>query len=463
MTSAPDDTCAYLSPMREGGSGTRTATLVTTVTDARLAAAEVLADLRRGEFLDASFDRRCAALDNRDRRFARELIYGTLRRRGWLDALFQDRVRGGLGRLDDEVLDLLRLGAYQLRYMRSVPPYAAIGQTVEQVKKRAGVGAARLANAVLRRLDREGDAASITLPSDPIEALSIAESHPRWLVARWVARWGADETRALLQANNTEAPLVARPVHAVREQVEASLEAAGIAVADAPLVDSIVLDGPVSSLTSLGAFRQGLFHLQDPASTLVTMYAAFPEGARLADLCAAPGGKSVELARRASVVFASDLSFARLRRVVENRARLDLSNIAAYVADARKPALRQVDGVLIDAPCTGTGTFRRHPDARWRLKISDLAVMPAMQREILRSAAAIVAPGGLLVYSTCSLETEENDAQVERFLAEHKEWTLEPPPEGAIPDAVLDAGRLRVLPQRHGVDGAFAARLRRSP
>ena len=448
--------------MREDGSGTRTATLVTTVTDARLAAAEVLADLRRGEFLDASFDRRCAALDNRDRRFARELVYGTLRRRAWLDALFQDRVRGGLGRLDDAVLDLLRLGAYQLRHMRSVPPYAAIGQTVEQVKKRAGVGAARLTNAVLRRLDREGDAANITMPSDPIDALAIVESHPRWLVARWVARWGADETRVLLQANNAEAPLVARPVHAVREQVEASLEAAGIAVADAPLVDSILLDGPVASLTSLGAFRQGLFHLQDPASTLVTMYAAFPEGARAADLCAAPGGKSVELARRASAVFASDVSFARLRRVVENRERLDLPNIVAYVADARKPALRQADAVLIDAPCTGTGTFRRHPDARWRLKPSDLAVMPAMQREILRSAAAIVAPGGLLVYSTCSLETEENDAQIERFLAEHREWTLEPPPEGAVPAAVLDAGRLRVLPQRHGVDGAFAARLRRS-
>ena len=448
--------------MKADGSGTRTVTPATMVTDARIAAAEVLADLRRGEFLDPSFDRRSAALDNRDRRFARELVYGTLRRRAWLDALFQDRVRGGLGRLEDDVLDLLRLGAYQLRHMRSVPPYAAIAQTVEQVKKRAGVGAARLTNAVLRRLDREGDAATITMPSDPIDALSIVESHPRWLVARWVARWGADETRALLQANNAEAPLVARPVHAVREQVEASLEAAGIAIADAPLVDSIVLDGPVSSLTALGAFRQGLFHLQDPASTLVTMYAAVSDGARVADLCAAPGGKSVELARHASVVFASDISFARLRRVVENRERLDLPNIMPYVADARRPALRQVDAALVDAPCTGTGTFRRHPDARWRLKASDLAVMPAMQREILRSAAAIVAPGGLLVYSTCSLETEENDAQIERFLAEHKDWTLEPPPEGAVPSAVLDAGRLRVLPQRHGVDGAFAARMRRS-
>jgi 16S rRNA (cytosine967-C5)-methyltransferase len=121
-----------------------------------------------------------------------------------------------------------------------------------------------------------------------------------------------------------------------------------------------------------------------------------------------------------------------------------------------------VDAVLVDVPCTGTGTFRRHPDARWRLKVSDLAVMAALQRSILRSAASVVKPGGLLIYSTCSLEPEENDVQIESFLAEHSEFQLEPPAEGAVPPDVLDAGRLRVLPQRHGVDGAFAARLRRT-
>lgn len=449
--------------MREDGSGSRTATRVAAVTQSRVAAADILADLRRGEFLDSAFGRRTALLDPRDRRFTRELVYGTLRRRAWLDALFQDRVRGGLGRLDLEVLDLLRLGAYQLLHMRTVPPYAAIGQTVELAKQRQGVGPARLTNAVLRRLDREGAAPKAELPADPIDALAIVESHPRWLVARWVARWGEDETRRLLQSNNMEPPLIARAVHAVREQVEAMLEASGIVVADASLVpDSLVLESPVSSFTELGAFRQGLFHVQDPASTLVTKYAAFPDGVAIADVCAAPGGKSVELTRRAGAVFASDLSFPRLRRVIENAKRLDLPSLFPYVADARKPALRSIEAMLIDAPCTGTGTFRRHPDARWRLKPSDLALMPAVQREILRSAATAVAPGGLLVYSTCSLEMEENDAQVERFLAEHREWTLEPPPEGAVPAAVLDAGRLRVLPQRHGVDGAFAARLRRA-
>ncbi|MGH2491147.1 MAG: transcription antitermination factor NusB, partial [Candidatus Limnocylindria bacterium] len=286
--------------MSEGsssGSHTRTATRVAGVTEARLVAAEICSDLRRGELLDVAFDRRAATLDPRDRRFTRELVYGMLRRRSWLDALLDARVRGGVSRLDADVLDLLRLGAYQLLYMRSVPPYAAIAQTVELTKRRHGIGPSRLANAVMRRLDRErgddGEESRVETRADPIDALALTESHPRWLVARWVARWGEEETRRLLQSNNTEPPLVARPIHAVREQVEAMLEAAGITVSDAPLVpDSIVFGSPVSALTELGAFRQGLFHLQDPGSTLVTKYADVPEGAIVADVCAAPGGKS---------------------------------------------------------------------------------------------------------------------------------------------------------------------------
>jgi 16S rRNA (cytosine967-C5)-methyltransferase len=278
-----------------------------------------------------------------------------------------------------------------------------------------------------------------------------------------VTRWGIAETQKLLEANNREAPLIARPYHVVREQLEAMLETAGVRVDEAPLAkDSIVLSSPVSSLTELGPFRQGLFHLQDPASTLVKQYASVPTGALVADLCAAPGGKSVELSRVAGQVFSSDLSFARLQRVVENAERLEIPTMHAYVSDARFPAIRPVDAVLVDAPCTGTGTFRRHPDARWRLKVSDLAVMSSIQRAILRSAAEVVKPGGLLIYSTCSLEPEENEQQIERFLAENKDFTLEPPAEGTVPAAVLDNGMLRVLPQRHGTDGAFAARLRRS-
>jgi 16S rRNA (cytosine967-C5)-methyltransferase len=432
------------------------------VTDARIAAADVLADLRAGTLLDAAFDRRTVGLDARDRRWTQELVYGMLRRRGWLDAVLNDRVKGGLVRLDADLTDLLRLGAQQLLHMGSVPAYAAIAQTVELAKRRHGIGASKLVNAILRRLDREREALHPPVSADPVEALSMQLSHPRWLVARWVARWGEDETRALLEANNLEAPLIVRPFGVVREQLEAALEAAGVDVSDAPLVkDSLRISGG-AAITELGAFQQGHFFVQDPAATLVTQYAAIPAGARVADLCSAPGGKAMELSRTASLVIAADASFARLARLRQTLTRLDAPNVVPLVSDARLPALAPVDAVLVDAPCTGTGTFRRHPDARWRLRTSDLAVMSAAQRSILRSAATIVAPGGLLVYSTCSLETEENDAQVESFLKDCPQFTLEPPPEGAVPAEVLDAGRLRVLPQKHATDGAFAARLRRS-
>jgi 16S rRNA (cytosine967-C5)-methyltransferase len=436
------------------------------VTDSRVAAALICADLRAGELLDLSFERRAVdeyRLDARDRRWTRELVYGMLRRRSRIDAYLNERTRGGIARLDADLLDLLRLGASQLLFMTSVPAYAAIAQTVELAKRRHGLGASKLANAVLRRLDRERDTLRLPEPADFIDALALEYSHPRWLVARWLARWDEAATRRLLEANNGEAPLVVRPIHVVREQLEAMLESAGVHVEEAPLArDSIVLGSPISSLVELGAFRQGLFHVQDPASTLVTQYACPPAGAVVADLCAAPGGKSIELARGASLVYASDISPSRLQRLRANVARLELRNIVTYAADARTPALRPVDCALLDVPCTGTGTLRRHPDGRWRLRPADVAILGTLQRSLLESAAAVVRPGGLLIYSTCSLEPEENDEQVDAFLARHPEWRLEPPPEGVVPASVLDRGRLRVLPQDHGTDGAFAARLRRA-
>lgn len=434
---------------------------VAAVTDSRRIAAEICADLRRGELLDVAFDARVTPLDARDRRWTQELLYGMLRKRSVLDAYLSERVKGGLVRLDPDLADLLRLGAYQLLSMRSVPAYAAIAQTVELAKQRHGIGASKLVNAVLRRLDRERDALVLPATTDPVDALALEHSHPRWLVARWVARWGAEETERLLRANNTEPPIVLRPYGIVREQLETMLEHAGVEVSESTLLrDSIQLPHGVS-LTELGAFRKGLFFVQDPASTLVTQYADIPAGARVADLCAAPGGKTLELSRAASLVVAGDRNLNRTQRLIENLRRVEARNISSVVMDARHPAVREMDAVLIDVPCTGTGTLRRHPDSRWRLRISDLAVMAATQRSILREAAAVVRPGGLLVYSTCSLEPEENDAQIESFLAEHDDWKLEPPSEGVVPASVLDAGRLRVLPQRHGVDGAFAARIRR--
>jgi 16S rRNA (cytosine967-C5)-methyltransferase len=437
------------------------ATSTGAVTASRAVAAEICTDLRRGEFLDQSFERRLAPLDARDRRWTRELVYGMLRHRGWIDSILSDRVRGGLVRLDPDVIDLLRLGVYQLTNMGSVPAYAAIAQTVELAKRRHGLGASKLVNAVLRRTDRERDELNVPVPSEADEALSLKYSHPRWLIARWIERLGEQDTERLLALNNAEAPIVIRPYGIVREQLEAMLEEAGVHVAEAPYVpESIAISGG-TTFTELGAFKKGLFFVQDPAATLVTEYAAIPSGATVADLCAAPGGKAIELSKVAGTVIASDRSFGRLQRLLANQQRLEMTSLFPFVGDARHPAITPVDAVLIDVPCTGTGTFRRHPDARWRLKISDFAVMSALQKTIIRAAANVVKTGGLLIYSTCSLEREENDEQIDQFLSENRNWVLEPPPEGSVAPELLDGGRLRVLPQRHGTDGAFAARLRR--
>jgi 16S rRNA (cytosine967-C5)-methyltransferase len=437
-------------------------TAVGGVTTPRVVAAGISADLRSGEMLDSAFERRTVDLDARDRRWLRELMYGMLRQRGAIDAILEERVRGGLARVDPDLVDLMRLGVYQLLHMGSVPAYAAIAQTVELAKVRHGIGASKLMNAVLRRIDRESNDLTVPLPADPVEALAVKYSHPRWLVARWLARYGEEGTTVLMMKNNAEAPVVIRPYGIVREQLEAMLEGSGVDVEDAPLSrDSIQISGGIS-LTELGAFKQGLFFVQDPGSTLVTEYAAISQDSVVVDLCAAPGGKTLELSRIAKTVVASDRSLQRLGRLLDNRARLEAHNVFVVVADARFPAVREVDAVLIDVPCTGTGTFRRHPDARWRLKISDLSIMSGLQSSILKAAARIVKPGGLLIYSTCSLEPEENEKQIVEFLAVNPEWSLEPPPSGTVPPETIDGGFLRVLPQVHGSDGAFAARLRRS-
>ncbi len=432
------------------------------VTESRTAASMVLADLRTGTLLDAAFEKRVASLDARDRRWVQELLWGMLRTRNWLDAILAERVRGGIAKIDVDVTDLLRLGAYQLLSMGSVPPYAAIGQTVELTKRRHGIGASKLVNAVLRRIDRERDMLEPPVPADPLEALAQEYSHPRWAIARWVERWGMEDTTKLLRVNNEPASISVRPFGIERDELDMMLQGAGVATFDVPVCsDSIRLGGGVA-LTELGAFKQGVFFVQDPAATLVAKYAFVPEDGVVVDLCAAPGGKALELSRRAKFVFAADRSLARVERMVTGFGRLDATNLIPIVCDARDPAITEADVVLIDVPCTGTGTFRRHPDARWRMRMSDFAVLPALQREILLAAADIVKPGGLLVYSTCSLELEENDDQVESFLATHKEFTLEPPPAGTVPDSVMDNGLLRVLPQQHGTDGAFAARMRRA-
>lgn len=430
-------------------------------TVARQAALEALARFREGELGDRALDAATQGMEPRDRAWTQELVYGTFRLRGRIDHVLSQFARDGVESLDPEVLDVLRLGAYQLLEMGSVPPYAAVSQSVELVRMAGVPRAAGLVNGVLQNMQRRPQFSFPDFGHDPVAHLESWGSHPRWLVQRWIARWGRDAARALVEADNLRPELYIRPLGLSLDDARARLAEADISsepVDFAP--DSLRVLPPASAAQALAAVPAVV---QDPAAALVTRYADVPAGSTVIDLAAAPGGKAMGLAERAAHVAAADLSVRRMGRVVENAARVGWAErVAAVVADGRRPPFRAADAVLLDAPCTGTGTFRRHPDGRWRVTEHDIDALARLQDELLAAAAGLVKPGGLLVYSTCSLEREENELRIETFLAGHSGWTLEPP-AGAVDGALLDeAGHLCVLPQRQGVDGAFAARLRRA-
>ncbi|HEX6590205.1 MAG TPA: 16S rRNA (cytosine(967)-C(5))-methyltransferase RsmB [Longimicrobiales bacterium] len=437
-------------------------------TPSRQVALDAMRAIRGGELADRALAARVEALDVRDRAWVWELVMGVQRARGKVDFLLARHVSRGIARLDADVLDVLRLGAYQLLVMGGVPTYAAISQSVQLTRDAGAVAAAPLVNAVLRALAREIESGELEsayprADEDPVGWLSTAGSHPRWLVERWLERWGFAETRALVDANDARPELYVRPVGVGTVEAAQRLADAGVQaepVTGAP--DALRLVPPA---TVEDAFAVVPAVVQDPAATLVTRYATVPAGARVADVCAAPGGKGVVLAGEGARVVAADMSPARLARVTHARDRLGLRHALDVVAaDARRPPHPpgSFDVVLIDAPCTGTGTLRRHPDGKWRLRPTDLRALVGLQREILDAAAELVKPAGVLVYATCSLEPEENEEQVDAFLARDDRFEPAPGDHGIDPALTDGYGRLAALPQRTGFDGAFAARLHRT-
>jgi 16S rRNA (cytosine967-C5)-methyltransferase len=427
------------------------------VTEGRTVAAEILAAVGRGRRLDLAFGEAVGALPVRERRWVQEATHGVVRFRGRLDFLLDLHLKKGLESVNPGILDLLRLGAYQLLFMDSVPPYAAISQTVDQVRVVAGSGVGRMANGVLRSLEREGGgmARFPGLEDDPLAHLSAWGSHPGWLVERWLRRWGPEEVGDLLAWNNTPPPLYLRPLGVTLDEAEERLlgQGVGVEIPGGGVPCLRIADGtnPARLLEAVPGI------VQDPGAALVTEYADPPPDVPVYDLCAAPGGKALALAGDGVYVLAADRSLIRSRVLGENLKRVG-GRVSLVVADARRPPFREARFVLLDVPCSGTGTLRRHPDARWRLTPGMLEGLVKLQAEILDAGSRLIPPGGGLVYSTCTLEEEENELQVEAFLARNPGFTLEA--TGAVSGSFLDErGCLRVLPQEAGFDGAFAARL----
>jgi 16S rRNA (cytosine967-C5)-methyltransferase len=422
----------------------------------RRAALKILTQVREGKPFDAALDGVAGGLSSTDRRLTHELAAGVLRQRSLLDQQLAPLVPRDWSLVDPMLQDILRVGAYQLTRLERVPAHAAVDTSVALAQRMRGKRAAGFVNAVLRRLSQT--APGRTKTDNGVPALAVEYSHPAWLVERWLNRFGREETEALLRWNNTPPPLVAQPAREGLERVDQAWQAAGIQTGRAPYGAGIVPD--LSRPAELPGYREGHFIIQDPAQALLARFVDPPAGAVLYDACAAPGGKTIALGRTVRIV-AGEINRHRARRLSENLARAGSGREHVVVADGRQPPIRTADIVLVDVPCTGTGTFARHPDARWRVTPEALERITELQRELLAGTVGRVPRGGLLVYSTCSLEPEENEMQVERFLKEHPEFQREPGLAAPLP-LLSPNGDLSILPQLHGMDGAYAARLRRN-
>lgn len=412
----------------------------------RRAAWRVLDAVRDGTPFEIALTDALADLSGPDRRLAHELAAGTMRSAGVLDLAIAPHVSRGLESVDPSVRELLRMGAYQLTALDRVPPHAAVHTSVTLARESPHRKAAPFVNAVLRRV---AEHAPRVVPG--------RASHPGWLVTRWTRQFGSTDTARLLAWNDTRPRLVVQPARWTLDQLAASWREAGVAYEAASFGAGLMPD--CSRPQDLPGFREGGFIVQDSAQALVVRFFGLEAGSVVYDACAAPGGKSIALGREARLVLAADRSLGRVRRLQENLQRAGSGREFPCVADAEAPPVRAVDAAILDAPCLGTGVLARHPDARWRVRPEAIGRLVTQAAGLLRGVAATVRPGGLLCFSTCSLEPEENEMQIDKFLSANPDFRRESGP--APSELVTPAGDLAVFPQRHGMDGAYAARLRR--
>jgi 16S rRNA (cytosine967-C5)-methyltransferase len=445
------------------------------VTAARVAAARILVAIEHGRTtLAAELERERPGLDQqRDRALLLELTAGTLRWREELDALVASCAGRAVTTLDAPVRAILRLGAYQLAHLDRIPAHAVVHESVELTRTLSRARATGFVNAVLRRLARGQPKAALPARPRPdgsrrdvLAYLTTTLSHPRWLVERWLDRYGFDATEQWCRFDN-EPPVVTLRSNGrmTREEMISALAAAGVTAAPARWVsDAVQLSSPAGRLP---ASLSDEIAAQDEASQLIAHALGATPGERILDVCAAPGGKTAVVTQDMSgrgLLVASDHRPSRVRLLRGMLARAGVRAALAQIDATRPLPFGPVfDAVLLDVPCSGLGTLRRDPDVKWARTAADLPGYAATQRAMLAHAAAVVRPGGRLLYATCSSEPEENEGVVDAFLHSRGDFALgRPLPVPAVTggEALLDArGHLRTLPFRDGLDAFYAALL----
>ena len=426
------------------------------VSPARRAAFEVLRRVEEeGAFAAPLLANLPKGLSAEDRGLAYELTLGVLRRQLWLNRVVEHHSGRKVGKLDAAVRLALRMGLFQLRFLTRVPAHAAVNESVQLAHSGGFRSAASFVNAVLRRATREPDFDPAAAVEDPLERIAVETSHPPKLIRRWAAAFGTEEAASFAAANNDSAPAAFR-VNTLKADPDAlikRLRAEGLSVTPSRVAPGgwRVEGGAGASAALRKRAAEGLVYMQDEASQFVAHVLGAAPGERVLDACAAPGSKTTHLAALAggrALLVAGDLYEHRLRVVAETCARLGVEGVSlvALNAEAALPFAEETfDRVLVDAPCTGTGTLRHNPEIRWRLSLESFRELPAVQSRILSEAARVLRRGGRLVYSTCSVEREENEEVVAAFLQSHTDFT--------------QAQATRTWPHKDDVDGFYVASL----
>lgn len=410
------------------------------------------------------------SLDRPDAALTTELVYGTIQRLNTLDYWLGQFVDKGVPKLQPWVRNLLRLSLYQLVYLDRIPEHAVVNEAVNLAKRKGHAGISGMVNGVLRNLIRQRS--SLTIPTDlpPAERIALTHSHPLWMVSAWIAKFGEAMTERICAANNT-APKVSVRVNtnrSSREQLLAAMTDGGVSVRPSELAPAGIIAEGGGNMAFTTWYKEGLLSIQDESSMLVAEALDPQPGMRVLDCCAAPGGKTAHMAERMGnrgQIVACD-AHEHKRQLIEDQARrLELTCIETRTGDARElpdkfPA-GSFDRVLLDAPCSGLGVIRRKPDLKWSKQPDEVAAIAILQAELLESAQQLVAPGGVLVYSTCTLMSEENEDAIERFLADHPDFQLDSMPVALRHLPGADSGKVTILPPDYGSDGFFIARLRR--
>ena len=414
-------------------------------------ALDILCRVERGAYLDHLLDAQRNRLPDPDGDLLQHLVRGTLTHRARIDYVLTPYLKKPLSRQHAKLRNLLRLGVYQLQYLDRIPPYAVVSESVILARHILGEPIAKLVNAVLRGVAE--DRKPVVFPDfdrDPVEYLAISTSHPHWLVTRWIKRYGVDETRALCEFDNVQPVLTIRP-NALRTTPDALREQLALEGIEAEFAASGLLAvSHVAHLFQSRAYCDGLFSVQGAGAAMVVPLLDPQPGEAVLDLCSAPGGKTTAMAERMKnrgFILAADLYPRRLEMLKKNTHRLGVTCVYPLAVDARYLAVNRLfDRVLVDAPCSSLGILNHHPDLRWRK--CDIRGLARLQRTLLQRAADYVRPGGVLVYSTCTLEPEENEGVVEGFLCDHPGFRVTHP-------------YLQLLPHQTGHDSVFAVRLMR--